>query len=292
METLLGVSLVPAAATLDRTRTLARMADDAGLDLLGIQDHPYQARFVDTFALLATVLAETRRLRVFPNVANLPLRPPAVLAKTAASLDLLSGGRFELGLGAGGFWDAIAAYGGSRRAPGESVDALDEAIQVIRLLWSGERSVRFDGTHYALRGARPGPAPAHDVGIWLGAYKPRMLRLIGRAADGWVPSLGYATPEVLRDGHARIDAAAVAAGRDPGAIRRLLNVGGTIAAPGPGDTAPAGDGSGVTGPPARWVETLGALRELRFDGFVFWPVDETAEQVERFAADVAPALRG
>src|SRR6266511_2780155 len=87
-------------------------ADRSRLDLVGIQDHPYQRRFLDTLALIETLLAETRRVRVFPDVANLPLRPPATLAKEAASLDVLSGGRFELGLGAGAFWDAIEAMGG------------------------------------------------------------------------------------------------------------------------------------------------------------------------------------
>ena len=91
-----------------------------GLDYIGVQDHPYQRRYVDTWTLLAMIAATTARVRVFPDVANLPLRPPAVLAKAAASLDRLSGGRFELGLGAGGFWDAIAAYGGPRRSLAEA----------------------------------------------------------------------------------------------------------------------------------------------------------------------------
>ena len=124
-----------------------------------MQDHPYQRRFVDTFALLGHLLAHTERITVFPDVANLPLRPPAVLAKHAATLDLLSGGRFELGLGAGGFREAVAAMGGPERTPGESVDALTEAIEVIRLAWSDERSARFDGEHYRLAGYHPGPSP-------------------------------------------------------------------------------------------------------------------------------------
>ena len=112
---------------------------------------------------------------MFPNVANLPLRPPAVLARSVASLDILSGGRVELGLGAGAFWDAIEAIGGPRRTPREAVDALEEAIGVIRALWTPGRTPRIDGEHYRLHGAKPGPFPVHPVGIWLGAYKPRML---------------------------------------------------------------------------------------------------------------------
>ena len=150
-----------------------------------------------------------------------------MLARAVASLDILSGGRAELGLGAGAFWDAIAALGGPRRTPRESVEALEEAIDVIRALWDvdAERGARVDGAHYRLEGAKPGPAPLHEAGIWLGAYKPRMLELVGRKADGWLPSLPYLQPGDLQAGNARIDRAARAAGRDPSEIRRLLNVG-------------------------------------------------------------------
>jgi len=205
-------------------------ADAAGIDLIGIQDHPYQHRFHDTWTLLATIAARTQHVTVFPDVANLPLRPPAMLAKAAASLDLLSNGRLELGLGAGGFWDAIAAMGGPVRTPGESVSALAEAIEVIRLVWSGGRGLRFNGRFYQLAGLNAGPPPAHPIGIWIGAYKQRMLELVGRAADGWVAGLGRLTPEDLGEASARIDDAAQAAGRDPAAIRRVLNVGADLPA--------------------------------------------------------------
>ncbi len=208
----------------------ADVADVAGIDLIGIQDHPYQHRFHETWTLLSVIAARTSRVTLFPDVANLPLRPPAMLAKAAASLDLLSNGRVELGLGAGGFWPAIKAMGGPARTAGESVSALEEAIEVIRLFWTGGRGLKFDGRFYQLAGLNAGPVPAHAIGIWLGAYKPRMLRLIGRAADGWVPSLGYLTPEQLAEAGARIDEAAREAGRDPSAIRRVLNVGADLTA--------------------------------------------------------------
>ena len=113
-----GVFPTPEAEKLEEVLTLARVADEEGLDYVGIQDHPYQRRFLDTWMLMATVLARTERVGVFPDVANLPLRQPAVLAKAAASLDVMSGGRFELGLGAGAFWEAVEAMGGPRRSPG------------------------------------------------------------------------------------------------------------------------------------------------------------------------------
>lgn len=280
----LGLFLTPEAASYPDLLRQVDAAERGGLDLVGIQDHPYQARFLDTFALIATLLAKTERLRFLPDVASLPLRPPALLAKQAASLDVMSGGRFELGLGAGAFWEGVAAMGGPVRTPGESVDALAEAIAIVRAAWS-ERSVRFHGDHYAVDGFRPGPPPAHEIGIWVGAIKPRMLRLTGRLADGWLPSSSYIPPSAVPAMTQEIDAAAERAGRDPAAIRRVYNVGGEIV-----DGAVRGL---LQGPPEHWVETLTAFgADLGFDGFLFWPSGgDTVEQIERFAAEVAPAVR-
>src|SRR5436305_7937364 len=212
----IGVSLTPNAEDHEKLVELAVAADGAGLDLIGIQDHPYQRRFLETWMLIADLLARTERIRVFPDVANLPLRPPAMLAKAAASLDAMSGGRFELGLGAGAQFDRVATMGGPRRSPGEGVDALSEAIDLIRLAWGGEESVSYEGRYYSVEGLEPGPPPAHAIGIWLGAYKPRMLRLVGQKADGWIPSVFYkgTTPESLGESGRAIDRAAEAAGRD------------------------------------------------------------------------------
>ncbi|HYU64543.1 MAG TPA: LLM class flavin-dependent oxidoreductase [Verrucomicrobiae bacterium] len=218
-----GVFVIPEAT--ERPLQQALIADELDFDVIGVQDHPYQRRFFDTWTLLTAIAMRTERITVFPDVANLPLRPPAMLAKAAATLDILSGGRLELGLGAGGFWEAIAAYDGPVRTPGESVSAMEEAIQVIRLLWSGQHGIRFDGKFYHLAGAHSGPAPAHPIGVWLGAYKPRMLSLVGRLADGWVPSYGYVKEPELLEANARIDEAARQAGRDPQSIRRVLNAG-------------------------------------------------------------------
>src|SRR5918999_1797004 len=167
-----GAFLVPTSEDLEVGRAIARRADEAGLELIGIQDHPYQWRYFDTWSLIADLLARTERIRFFPDVANLPLRGPAMIAKQAATLDVLSGGRFELGLGAGSFWDAIRAMGGPVRKPGEAIEALEEAIHIIHAFWSGERTIAFEGAHYSVRGLHPGPAPAHELEIWLGVGKP------------------------------------------------------------------------------------------------------------------------
>jgi alkanesulfonate monooxygenase SsuD/methylene tetrahydromethanopterin reductase-like flavin-dependent oxidoreductase (luciferase family) len=289
-----GLSVVPDADTLDRIRGLVRAADDGGLDLVAIQDHPYQARFLDTWMLIPTLLAATRRVSFVTDVANLPLRPPAMMAKAAASLDVISGGRFELGLGAGAFQGQAGRFGGPERTPGEAVDALEEAIDVIRLMWSGERVVSYEGRHYSLRDAHPGPTPAHPIGIWLGAFGPRMQRLTARKADGWIPSFGVLSADELRAGNERIDEAALKAGRDPGQIRRVLNLQGVIGegAKPPG-SLPVGylAGEPLAGPPDWWAERLRGFVADGFDTIVFWPVEPTASQVKRFAAEVVPQLR-
>ena len=273
-----GYFLIPNAA--DPLLDTAREIEARGLDWIGVQDHPYQRRFVDTWALLGAIAAVTTRVGFFPDVANLPLRPPAIMAKAAASLDVLSGGRFELGLGAGSFWDAVAAYGGPRRAPRDALAALEEAIQVIRLVWSGERNLRFAGEHYRLAGAHSGPVPVHPIGIWLGVYGPRALRLAGRVADGWVPSL-RGDVSVLAEAAARLDDAAAGADRDPSDIRRVVNLNGQIT---------DGTRSGLLqGPLDQWVDELTDLAVGNgFDTFLFW--GEGEDQLPRFAEEVAPAV--
>ncbi|TDC51804.1 LLM class flavin-dependent oxidoreductase [Actinomadura sp. KC345] len=277
-----GYFLVP--NTGDPLLETARAADRAGLDLIGVQDHPYQRRYVDTWTLLSMIAAVTERVRVFPDVANLPLRPPAVLAKAAASLDVLSGGRAELGLGAGGFSEAIEAFGGPARSRPEAAGALEEAVSVIRKVWSGERNLRFDGDHYRLKGAKAGPVPAHRMELWLGVGGPRGLALTGRSADGWLPSSAWAAPERLPGLHARIDEAAAGAGRDPADVRRLYNVGGTI-------TDGASEGF-LHGPPSQWTDELTDLAVgSGMDTFVLWAEGDQETQIKRFAEEVAPAVR-
>jgi len=275
-----GYFLVPAADS--PLIATAQRIERLGLDYAAIQDHPYHRGFADTWSLMAMIAASTTTLRVFPDVANLPLRPPAVMAKAAATIDLLSGGRFELGLGAGGFWDAIEAYGGPRRAPREALEALGEAITVIRMLWSGERNLRFDGAHYRLAGAQSGPVPPHPIGIWLGVYGPRALELTGRAADGWIPSFRGDIGQIAEMSR-RLDDAVAAAGRAPDAVRRVLNVSGSI-------TDGSSDGM-FRGPAGQWVDEIGDVAvSYGFDTFIFWSEDGD-RQLGRFAQEVVPAVR-
>jgi alkanesulfonate monooxygenase SsuD/methylene tetrahydromethanopterin reductase-like flavin-dependent oxidoreductase (luciferase family) len=270
----LGLFVSPTADRYRETLAMVEIAERGGLDLIGIQDHPYQRRFLDTFSLIGDLLARTSRLTFFPDVANLPLRDPAMLAKQSASLSLMSGGRFELGLGAGALWDRIATMGGRRLSPGESVEALEEAIRILHAGWSLEETVNFQGRHYSLAGWEPGPRPAKPIRIWLGAYKPRMLRLTGRLADGWIPSLGRMSPEDMAQARKLIDEAAKKAGRDPADILTLTNVGEDM----------------LDGPPEQSVETLRVLTERLGLGAIILPA-ASVEQVERLVSEVVPGLR-
>jgi alkanesulfonate monooxygenase SsuD/methylene tetrahydromethanopterin reductase-like flavin-dependent oxidoreductase (luciferase family) len=273
----LGIFVVPDATDASSTIEQVLAAERAGLDLVGVQDHPYQPRFFDTWTLLAYAAGRTERVRFVPDVLNLPLRSPTMIAKSAASLDVLSGGRVELGLGAGAFWDGVEAMGGPRRSARESVAALEEAVTIIRAFLSGERSVSFKGRHYQVRGARPGPAPAHRMGIWLGAYGPRMLRLTGRLGGGWLPSLGgrYLSPEDVPERHAAIDSAARAAGRQPEQIERAVNL------------------MGLDGGPDAWADQLVRVAaELRFSTLlVTVQGEDRIGFIHRLGEDVAPRVR-
>ncbi|HUR08312.1 MAG TPA: LLM class flavin-dependent oxidoreductase [Nonomuraea sp.] len=270
-----GAVLMPAASQPGEVVAMARAAELGGLDLVSVPDHPYQPGLLDAWTVLAVIAASTTRVRMFPNVANLPLRPPAALARSAASLDLLSGGRVEIGLGAGAYWDSIAAEGGPRRTPGEAVQATGEAIDVMRALWAFGREVQLHGKHYGLHGAASGPVPVHDIGIWIGAVGPRMLRLIGRTGDGWLPSVPHVPPAQLATGHRIVDEAAEEAGRSPAAVRRLYNL---------------SPGGFPQGPPVAWPEQLAALT-LEHGTSTFLLPATSPDLLALFGEEVAPAVR-
>ncbi|WP_067462825.1 LLM class flavin-dependent oxidoreductase [Actinomadura macra] len=286
-----GIQLAPSAGGLGDVRALARLADRDGLDLLGVQDHPYASGLADTFAVIAAVLADTERIRVFPDVACLPLRGPGVLAKQAATLDLLSGGRFELGLGAGGFWPAIAAMGGPRRRAPEALAAMEEAMAIIRAMWRPGETVKVKGEYYTVDGVHAGPAPAHPVGIWLGSQGPKALALTGRIGDGWAAPIPHYLPyEQWRGAQDTITSAAEDAGRPPSAITRIAQLVGDITdAPRPvrleGEEPIRTDAAG-------WARILAELAtETGFDSFIYWPETTDETQLRRWTQEVVPAIQ-
>jgi alkanesulfonate monooxygenase SsuD/methylene tetrahydromethanopterin reductase-like flavin-dependent oxidoreductase (luciferase family) len=286
-----GFQLTPTTDFANHRRLVAA-AEAGGLDLVGIQDHPYVPDLVDTFGLIGDLLARTERLRFFPDVANLPLRPPAMLAKTAGTLDLASGGRLELALGAGGYWDAIAKMGVPRLSAASAGEALEEAIQIMRALWRPGEVVSLPGTHYAVTGTRGGPAPAHRIGIWIGAQGPRAQRLTGRVADGWAaPIPSYLPYEKWAGANATVDRAAEEAGRDPGEVLRMAQIVGSVTGM-PGRLQVSDGAEPVRGTAGQWAELVATLATCQpFRAFVFWPEQHTADQVERFAGEVVPAAR-
>ncbi len=289
-----GANIDPSILGIETAYSIADYADRVKLDLIGVQDHPYNRRHLDTWTLLTALGVRTKHVNLVTNVANLPLRPPAMLAKAAATLDVLTGGRVEVGLGAGAFWTGVRAMGGEERTPAQAYAAFEDAVTIIRGLWnSGGRGVTYRGEVYHLEGAQFGPAPAHPIPLWVGASGPKMLRLTGRLADGiWVSST-YEPPARLLEINARINEGAAEAGRPPEAIRRGYNVMGLIDY-GQIGGKPAGLQPGILyGTPQDWVTLLHSYQhEYGMDTFMFWGVGDDEEgQLRAFAEDVVPALR-
>jgi alkanesulfonate monooxygenase SsuD/methylene tetrahydromethanopterin reductase-like flavin-dependent oxidoreductase (luciferase family) len=262
---------------------LARKSEAWGYDFVAFQDHPYQPGYLDPLALMSYVAASTQRIRVSTNVLNTALRLPAIVAKNAATIDILSEGRVELGLGAGFYWDAVESIGGRRFTHGQSIKALEEAINIIRGTWATEADgeFRYKGQYYSVPGMQPGPRPWHPIPIWIGAYKPRMLNLTGRLGDAWTAGLGVVqTLAKWRDSSERINEAAAEAGRDPSEIRRIAGITGAFGT----------SNEFLQGPPEQWVEQL--LPVVVEDGAGSFLVATDNEQtLGRFAAEVIPALR-
>jgi alkanesulfonate monooxygenase SsuD/methylene tetrahydromethanopterin reductase-like flavin-dependent oxidoreductase (luciferase family) len=279
-----GLSLYPSVDQLAETRQLAQAADAAGLDYLAIQDHAYNPEFLDVWTLISYLAAETDRISFFPDVADLQLRPPTILAKAAASLSLLSGGRIVLGVGGGASADGIAAMGGTRRSTPEMITFTEEALQIMRQALAGG-IVEFRGAAHAIEGYEAGPVPASPVPIWLGSNGPRMLAVTGRSSDGWVSPLStYVGPAAVPPRQQPIDDAARSAGRDPADVRRIYNVVGMIGA--------ARRGPGPTGDVETWVTALTDYAvDLGFDTFIFWPMTAPLAQLDTFAHEVVPSVR-
>lgn len=289
-----GANVDPLADHVEESFSRAQLADSEGLDLISIQDHPYNRRFLEAWTLLTAIGMKTDRVHLMTNVANLPLRPPAMLAKAAATLDALTGGRVELGLGAGAFWEGINAFGGPARSAGEAYAAFEDALHILRGMWDNAgHTFTYAGKVYQVRRAQSGPRPAHRIPIWVGARGPKMLRLAGRMADGILVSSTYESPARLLEINRQIDEGAQEAGRQPSEIRRGYNLMGIVDY-GQVGGKPANLNPGVIyGTVRDWVAELMRLyHEYRQDTFIFWPVDvEPMAQLGAFANEIMPAVR-
>jgi alkanesulfonate monooxygenase SsuD/methylene tetrahydromethanopterin reductase-like flavin-dependent oxidoreductase (luciferase family) len=287
-----GYFLNPDASDPKGAVDTARFVDELGYDLIGIQDHPYVPDHLDAYALISTVLAVTEQVRVFPDVTNMQMRSAALVAKAAASLDQLSGGRFELGLGGGApfFADKAVAMGAIPMSPGDTIDGLEETIAVCRALWAGQPNARVTGVFHQLAGVQGGPPPAHDMEIWVGGSGPRMLKLIGQAADGWIiPLMQYMPPGQIAGKNAIIDESAQANGRNAADIRRIYNCGGQFT-----DVVKSGasdDDTEIVGPVEHWVNVLThQVIELGIAVFLLTG-PPSPEKLRTFINEVAPQVR-
>jgi alkanesulfonate monooxygenase SsuD/methylene tetrahydromethanopterin reductase-like flavin-dependent oxidoreductase (luciferase family) len=266
---------------------LAQEAERLGYDFVSTADHPCgHDPSYETVTMLTWIAARTSRIKIASRVLGVPFRRPAMVAKLAASLDLLSGGRFILGLGAGYSDKEIAALGAPVLSPAGKIDALAEAIQVIRGAWT-QPGYSQDGRHYSVRDLEMEPRPGRPVPIWLGTFGPRALAVTGRLADGWIPSLGYMPLDQIPAMRRRIDAAAEAAGRRPGEIRGVLNLSVRIdPAAGPGPDTVTGSAEQVT----RQLRDL--LSRFGFTGFNFLVTGPDPKAgMQRLAEEVLPELR-
>jgi alkanesulfonate monooxygenase SsuD/methylene tetrahydromethanopterin reductase-like flavin-dependent oxidoreductase (luciferase family) len=271
---------------------LAQRADGLGLDLFSVADHPYFADRLDAYATLAFLLGRTTHISGVVTVTNLPSQPAPMLAHAVSSLSTLSGGRVVLGLGAGFLWDEIVKLGVRRLEPGAAVDALGEAITLIRALCGGGEPVSYDGAHCQVSGVVPAAEPAPP--IWTGSVGPRSLAVTGSLADGWVPSRGSDwLSQLYRESRPIIDQAAADAGRDPAAVATVFNFGGRITAE-PLAATRDEDGRWIGGSPAQWIEELiGAVVDHAAGGFVYRSTDDAppAVALQRWAEEVVPAVR-
>jgi probable F420-dependent oxidoreductase len=194
----------------------ARAAERAGFDYLGCGEHLFfHGPVPNAFVTLAAAAGATSTIRLVSAITLLPIYPAALAAKLAATLDRVSGGRFELGVGAGGEYRAeFEAVGVDPRT---RFRRMDEALEVMKRLFVGGR-VSFEGEFTSLYDVALEPAPVQVGGppIWLGGRKEGAIRRAGRYADVWMPYL--VDPQRLGAGLRQVREAAVDAGRDPGAV--------------------------------------------------------------------------
>jgi len=271
----------------------ARLADDAGLDIVSLSDHPSFAERVDAYAALGFVLGATTNITAATIMTNLLSRPAPILARTVTGLSAISGGRFILGMGAGGMWDEIVALGVPRLSPGDRVRALEEAILVVRALSGGGDPVTFDGEFYQVTGLEPSATPTPP--IWIGSLGPKNLAVTGRHADGWIPGhLADWRSTLVAESRPLVDEAAVSVGRDPADVDTVYNVSGRIDR----DPLPEtrdDDGRWIGGGVAQWVEELTfAVLQHGAAAFIYLVapgdiIDDTTANL--WANEVVPAVR-
>lgn len=282
VDIIFGVD-VPAELAAGDPAANAHRAEALGFDFVSSNDHVLgpEARN-EGWTLLTWLARSTSRIRIASRVLGVPYRQPVLLAKMAETLNRLSGNRLILGLGAGSGEQEYQAMGLPESTLRSRVDALDEAVGIISSLWE-QPGVTHEGDAYVVRNARIEPRPDHRIPIWLGTAGPRGLVMVGKRADGWIPSMPYAPPDRAPQMIDRIVAAAMAAGRDPTRIQRIYNIQISLI---------DGVDADVAGPPALVADRLVEFVGMGFTGFNFQPVGPDRDvQIESIANHVIPAVR-
>jgi alkanesulfonate monooxygenase SsuD/methylene tetrahydromethanopterin reductase-like flavin-dependent oxidoreductase (luciferase family) len=270
-----------------------QLAEHLGFDHALIQDHAYNPGFVETWTLISALAGATGRIMLGPNVMTTPLRLPAMIAKEAATLDAISGGRLLLGLGAGASDEGIVGLGGPDLGEkGAKFRAFSDALHIVRGLWESDgEPFSHEGKGLSVRDAHFGPRPVRRIPIITGAMGPQSLRLTAKLADGISLSTTYVPAERLSWFRDQLDQGAAEFGREPGGLRIYYNVMGFIET-GQSRMRPRNEGV-YWGDPTWWIERLRSLvHEGGVGGFTFWPVaGDYDEQFRLFAEEVVPALR-
>jgi alkanesulfonate monooxygenase SsuD/methylene tetrahydromethanopterin reductase-like flavin-dependent oxidoreductase (luciferase family) len=281
-----GLNVPTSAEVGEDPLALAVTAEALGFDFVSSSDHPAGSEpTYETWTMLCWLAAVTSRVRVVTRVLGVPYRYPAMVAKMAETFDRLSSGRLILGLGGGSADAEHHAFGMGARTPKDKTDGLEEAVKIIRGLWS-EPSFTFDGRLFQTYAAQLEPKPRGRIPIWLGTFAPRALSVTGRLADGWIPSLGYAPANQALVMRERVLQAARDAGRDPGEITCAYNIDVRLT------RRVVDDPSIVAGPAPFVIERLNEFVDLGFTAFNFMlDGPEMQEQAERLALEVLPVLR-
>jgi alkanesulfonate monooxygenase SsuD/methylene tetrahydromethanopterin reductase-like flavin-dependent oxidoreductase (luciferase family) len=285
-EFIFGVNVPTSAADGADPVEDARFAERVGFDFISSSDHPGSTSpNFETWTMLTWIAALTSKIHLAPRVLGVPLRSPAMVAKMSESLDRLSGGRLILGMGAGGSEQELRSLGASFASPKERFDGLEDALSIVRGLWR-EPAFTHTGAAYSTEAAELEPKPARRIPIWLGTFRSRGLAMTGRLADGWIPTLGYASAEELPAMRERVLAGARDAGRHPDDIRCVLNI--EIGVTGYCNPDP----EMVTGTADEIADQLGSYAAMGFTGFNMIPTGNAIrEQLELIAGEVIPAVR-
>lgn len=271
-----GLHTGPQNVEVAELQRLWRRADEAGFYWVSVWDHLYANPLRDrtepcfeAVATMAALAATTRHVRVACLVFCVPFRNPALLAKAVVTIDHLSGGRAELGLGAGWLAEEFLEFGYRFPTLGERLDQLEEAVQIVRALLR-EGTVTFEGRHFRVAGAVCAPRPLQPrLRIWLGGSgRRRTPRLAARYADGF--NVPFVSPAGFRERTAVLDRECERLGRDPRQIMRTVNLGFYMGA----DAAAAA--------PKR--EEVARLDEERRPGMLVGTPREVIGRLEEYAA--------